>query len=825
MMRRMYPAFDRFAPAHGPLAKEAYRSLMRFAAGNDLGDYDADEYVKLIREAYLVPMRLVRRQGRGYEIAANLEGHELVRLVRPLVELQPSPALIYENLSTSVYGLVPDQIALVLIFLLILGELDIVKQRHSYRELYETLPDPLQYDKVVPCSALALEQLHELEVLCEGLHVRVPKEWTVLAQRRGVRQLREALQRHTVALRSLLVKLQQAGQAEKAAERVRQILGWEQALDKGSDPLSGFQQFLFEIGSARRFLATLAELSDLPGRLDRLLSELKRYQHLLGHPALANCADPAVAIRIEALEQPPSLEQPDALEEWLKQSRALYDEYKNIYRKGHDQWWKHLAAKPIWGWKPPAVAGSRHLGLEEALEELRSCRAQVERQRCHGLVNLDFQPLCVCGFDGRTSPAEEKLKRLEALRDRVERSVTQFFQQEAVRCQLRQWVEQGLEVNERTLAYLEGNQPYPEISNLELLDRHLAGVELVKELDAGAVVELLCERTWEKGALVDALTGLVNQLAGPRLRFRPPSEVSGLSELVVWCAEQALRYGVALPQTLGARIDSDLVDSIRPEWVSAEALVRLEKLGFGQNVIDRIITWMLDGQLKLPRRSAKDAAGCGSSPLVAAAAEVLRPSRPSSAEQLAELAEQLYRAHHAMLPIAGARWLERLESLARSAVPAVPALPEALGRYRQSQHLLIDCLGLPLLGALREQLDVLLPHWRLEETTFALVSSQSTTDACYRQLIEADFRERLEKINRIDSLLHDRYLPFDDFCRVAIAELAIACKVATTRLDAGHPLVVFADHGFRIAPDGRSYCHGGDSALERLVPVLHLVPR
>ena len=39
------------------------------------------------------------------------------------------------------------------------------------------------------------------------------------------------------------------------------------------------------------------------------------------------------------------------------------------------------------------------------------------------------------------------------------------------------------------------------------------------------------------------------------------------------------------------------------------------------------------------------------------------------------------------------------------------------------------------------------------------------------------------------------------------------------------PLLVFADHGFRIAPDGRSYVHGGSSTLERTVPVLHLLPR
>ncbi len=45
-----------------------------------------------------------------------------------------------------------------------------------------------------------------------------------------------------------------------------------------------------------------------------------------------------------------------------------------------------------------------------------------------------------------------------------------------------------------------------------------------------------------------------------------------------------------------------------------------------------------------------------------------------------------------------------------------------------------------------------------------------------------------------------------------------------TSLRSGRTLLLFADHGFRIAPDGGSFQHGGPSALERLVPVLRLEP-
>ncbi|MCZ6794862.1 MAG: hypothetical protein O7J95_14745, partial [Planctomycetota bacterium] len=86
ILGRTYPSFERFAPTYGPLPKEAYRSLMRFVSEKDLGDADADDHVKLIREAYLVPMRLMGRKGRDYVLPRNPEKNELVRLVLPMLE-------------------------------------------------------------------------------------------------------------------------------------------------------------------------------------------------------------------------------------------------------------------------------------------------------------------------------------------------------------------------------------------------------------------------------------------------------------------------------------------------------------------------------------------------------------------------------------------------------------------------------------------------------------------------------------------------------------------------------------------------------------------
>jgi hypothetical protein len=92
-------------------------------------------------------------------------------------------------------------------------------------------------------------------------------------------------------------------------------------------------------------------------------------------------------------------------------------------------------------------------------------------------------------------------------------------------------------------------------------------------------------------------------------------------------------------------------------------------------------------------------------------------------------------------------------------------------------------------------------------------------------LAESGFDRKLKKINRVDTLLHERFLPFDEFARLALAELAIACRATRARLDPRSSLLIFADHGFRLSADGRSYHHGGTSTLEQLVPILHLTPR
>ncbi|MBI4584798.1 MAG: hypothetical protein HY717_12355 [Planctomycetes bacterium] len=817
ILRRTYPAFERFAPTHGPLPLEAYRQLLRFVSEHDLGEPEAPEPVKVIREAYLVPMGLLQRQGREYVFPRDPEKNELVKLLLPLLDSQPAPKVVYEHLANPIYGLVEDQVSLLLISLLILGEIDLVKDRKSYRTHFEILPNPIQYDKIVPGSALRLEQLVELEKLLDGLQVRAPRQWTVLAQRRCAQKLREVGKERCAPLQAAILKLESLGQGGELAAKLRQVVSWWAALDKGENELQGLQQFLYEIGTSGRFLSTLAEISDLPGKVERLLAEVDRFRHLWSHPGLARFPDAEFRQRLELLGPPPRLDQIELLEQWLKQSQQLYGAYKEAYRRRHQEWWSSCSSHPIWKWQPLNLMASRHLGLEQHLKKMDVLRERAFSRRCRGLVNLDFQPACTCEFDGQSSPLRDDLLLFDRLREELQSATIHFFQQDTVRERVRRWVDEGLEVNPATLSYLEGRELLPEVKSLDLFDRYLAGMELIKEVEAEEVIGLLGEGTWDKREALAALEAFLSRFGGSRLRFKKPAPESS-SPIASWCLEQALRFGVPLPKGLSARDHRDAFQALRPEWVSAGSLERLEELGLSDPALDQIAGWLIEGRIPgIPARAA--------SPLVSAVLEILEARDPETPEELAGLAERLYRQHQRLLRAARAPWLGRLERLAAQAPrTASDDLVAALARHPNVPWLILDCLGLPLLGMLREHLESFLPHWRLASLEFARVSPQTTTDACYRQLLEAGFNQPIEKINCLDALLHQRFVPFEDLCRLGAAELGLAMKRVLSRLDPGRPLLLFADHGFRIGPDGGSFQHGGPSALERLVPVLRLEP-
>ncbi len=814
ILRQTYPLFERFAPGSGALPKEAYRQFMKFASENDLGSQDAPELVKLIREAYLVPMGLMQRKGSEYVMSPKLEGHELVRHLMPVLEHHPTPARVYQHLSAPLYGLVPDQIHLLLLVLLIQGELDIVKGEHSYREIYETLANPLQYDKILPGQALNLNQLRDLQTLCEGFRIPAPRQWSVLAQKRAVEQLRKYGSRQRDQLGAFASQLRAHGEAETLlAEVEAHALKWL-ALDKGDHELQGFQHFMHAAGSAHRFVAESNELASLPQRFERLVRESQRLRHLFGDPVFAACGDPDIATRLDALGPAPALAEPEALERWLDGARALYGSFQAWYRARHEQWRDAAGRHPIWSYRIPEVARSRHLMLSAQIQRLEGLLAEARIRRCPGLTSLEFQPSCRCGFDGSDAPLSDTLRRFEGAARQLENELALFFQQDKVKSKVREWVSQGLEMNTPTLSYVEGARPYPEVDQIPLFDQHLSGLELVHPVEAEALLSLLGDQVWEKAALMKTLDGFFER-TGHRITLRR-QESAPRMELTAWCYEQALRSGKALPAVFTPTEQTAAAGLIDPAWLSPGALSGLEELGLGEEPLLKILDLILQGAVRLPEQTP----ACGP---VAAAVDLLRPSPQATAAELAARSRRLYEQHARFIRLRPQQWLTHLDSLAGTdPADGAEALEIRLRAHTNAQWIVVDSLGLPLVETVREVLAESFPQRKLAPAEFALVSTSSSTDAFYRGILGEGLNRMFEKIDVIDRLVHERRLTMQDLDRLARAELQIALKPLLPRLDPSRPVVVFGDHGFRLSADGREFTHGGPSTLERLTAIFLL---
>ena len=816
VLRRTYPAFERFAPAHGPLPKETWLRFMRFAASEDIGAAEADDHVRLVREGYLVPMGLLRRKGAAYSTPANLDRHELVSLLRPLLEHGPSPRALHEHLAQPIYGLVEDQINLVLLFLLLQGEIDIVKGRTSYRDTFETLPNPLHYDRVIPGHGLRADQLDVLDRLCEGLQLRRPSQWSVLTQRRCAVQLGELRRARVEPLERLARQLEESEEGRVLAARLRRHIGQWNALDKGEHALQGLEHFLFEIGSPTVFLQEASTCEQMIQRVPRLLAETRRYTHLLGHPTVV------AFVQHSGTPEPggaPGLDDFHALERWIDQVEQLYSSYKQAYSERHASWWQAVAAHPIWEWQPPLLARSRHVHLDDNLLELEACRRDAVARRCRALVDLDYQPQCACGFGDDGAAIKPLLERFTALRAVIESQLRLFFQQDSVKARLRAWQRDGIEMNAGTLSYLEGRAEIPEVRDLASFDQYMSGVELTVEMEVRGVVELLQQRVWERGELLAALDRQFAGAQGRRLRFTGNAATVVPPPVLEWCAEHCVRHGVALPAGLQRRELAAVTQALRAEWIGSTALQRLGSLGLDDDGVDCILGWLLDGHVAVPDSTgAIDAA-------VAAAADLLHPCAQTTPQRLAAHSERLYHVHQRLWRLAGERWLRHLDSVAKTPLQSLPPLTELLKTQLRAQWLLIDCLGLPLLGTAQSLLAAVFAEWHQHPPQFAIVSRSTTTDGCYADLVAAGINHSFVKVDVVDALVHAEHEAFATLAGAVTSKLSAALRQLLPKLDPERTLVIFADHGFCLAANGRGYTHGGGSTLERVVPVWRLDPR
>ena len=777
MLRRRFSAFERFAPTHGPLPRDVLRLFARVALTGDMLAEEVEPAVTVVREGYLAPADLLQREGRRYRVKKRLDRHDLVAALLPLVAHAPPPQRVYDHLAAPVFGLVPDQVDALLVLLVALGEVDVLKSGRSYRELFETMPSPRQYERVTVARGLSAAELRALEQLCRGLGATVPSQWTVGTQRGAIRTVRDRLRAATAPLLELADRL---GVDSALAARLRAFAAPVELVGEGG--VAQWAPFVEAVGSVPALLSRLEELRALPARIDRQLADVQRLRHVFSQPGLREEA--------EALGEPPEPDDGDALDRWLRRALEAQRAQREAYAESHAAWWADVAAHPGWRWRAPAVASCRDAGAAEEATRLATRMVEAERRRCRALSDLTFQTRCTCGFDGQTAPAAEVLADCVALRATVERRLRAFFDDDRVRRRVAELDMPGLG------PYVAGEAPWPDIDDVASLDQHLAGVEAVRTLEFAPLEARLAAQVWTPDALVAEVRAHVGD--AERVRFVEGGRASD-GEVAAWCHRQALRTGTPLPRGLGPGLAT-----VGAGDVSPSALRRLRALGLPDSMLDQVLERVVDGAVEAPA-DADD--------LVRAAAEVAGPSRPTDPEGLATLSARLYAAHPVLSRVAGARWLRRLEALADTPLDPPPTgLPEP----DDVSWLVVDALGLPLLPAFREALPELLPAWRLERTSFATVGTVTTTAAFYEQL---GGERPLHKVDAVDRLLHERVLRFDDLVRLALAEL----RPELRRLaPGGERLLVLADHGFRLDAEGRRFTHGGASTLERTVPLLWL---
>lgn len=816
ILRRNFPGFERFAPSYGPLPKEAWIQFMRFVSSDDIGKADANDYVRLIREAYLVPMGLLRRKGTDYVVPNHLEHNELISLLIPMLNHSPSPKTVHQRFAEPIYGLVPEQTNMLLIFMSIQGEIDILKDRHSYRDSFETLPNPLSYDRIELGHALSTAQLNVLAQLCQALNIKVPKRWTVLAQKQTLEKIREKGRQLAEQLNQLLRKLNVAEEPEQTLSNrlVGHLRLWA-VLQKKGDLLFIFEEFLSAVNSIDTFLDELQNYCMLQKRLPALIDEVHRYQHLFENANYHKDLLSELSDSNQELQKPPNLNNPDKLENWLVQARILYTKTKKLYTERHRKWWNHQDSHSALHWRPPVVAESKHVGLGSRLTEIKKLQNKALRARCQGLVNLDFQPLCSCGFNGKSGPTGEILDECATLQRETDERLKEFFAQLCIKNSIASWENNGQRLQEDLSGYLSGVQEIPEIRDLSWFDQKLSGEASFADIDLGNFATLLEEKTWQPEILHKFLDDQLREYSGQRIRFVNPRQSFELGkEIISWCAEQCMKFGVPLPKGMNSKELRRISDSLRPEWVSDAALQNLEQLGLDSKGISKLLEWLINGQISMPDEKSNQ------HNILFAAQEFLYPQNHCDARSLAVISEAFYRYHTFFIGIAGNRWLDRLDELAAEPIlPKLLPLTEYLEKNQEAQWLLLDCWGLPLFDPVMEIISSVFYGWETVDIQFAIVSEKTTTDRCYMALLDTDLHHCIDKCNVIDQTLHQRSLVFPEFIKIIKTELEIALARLYDKFDPSKDLLIFADHGFRMDKAGRRFQHGGDSTLERVVPV------
>lgn len=816
VFREVFPRFEAFAPAQGPLGREAYRQLLTHAAERDLLEIRAPEWVRLIREGYLVNLRLVRRTHGDYQWSRQMDRHELVAPVLAMAEQGCAVGKVYERFQAPPLGLVPDQIHLILICLLHLGEIDILKKGHSMRDVYENHPLPIQYDRLHLGVGLSPNALRDLDRLLELMGLPRPKTWSVQAQRRVQETLMREAARRVQSLGEFLDQLVEEGAEPQLVERIEPHLDvWKSLAQASSQNLCPLQDFLSSVAPVEPFVADDTSFAGLPEQFQGLRREVDRLRHV--DARLKALDSEWLRQAMPAIPAFPGYGRLDQARQWVETVGEKHQAFQRQYRQKHDDFWRETLSHPVLRTQVPAVAHLRVLGLQSTLKGIEEARNAFQQHTCRGLSNLDFAPICHCGFDGTRAPAMQPVEQLQKLNQSLQGEIKTFFSATDVKSQVRKLSRDGILKPADVRAYLQDEAPYPDLGQITLLDQALSGVKLVHEIQMRDLLEGLDDRVWRRE---DFLVTLEARLQGQE-RFRITAAQPGAEKgLLTWCLKMCLNTGTPFPPGVAALMPGDDLEGVRPEWVSPSALRVFPELNLPRAVRSKILTWLYEGLVD----------GRAVFPDDGPVAVVQAMTKPTQAWHVDAWARQLFQSylHDSLLRDAlGTAWDGFLKQLNGAALnPPPPLLVRELEHFQGAQWIVVDALGAAIWPMMEASLAGWFPAHCPEETRWCRTESGTRTETFYVDLLDAGHVRSFEKVNAVDRLIHEREGDFVTVLEVAKAELTSGFRHLESRIDPSRTLILFGDHGFALVPEGprARFRHGGGSTAEQVVPLFVLKP-
>jgi len=812
-----FPRFETFAPSSGPLPKDLLRELQRFLTTQPITSSEAPSSIRIIQEAYLVPMKLLRRRGMQLEIAPVLEKHELIQRLLPIVEHQPKVKKIYAFFQEPVFGLVPDQVALLLIFLCHLGEIELTKAGKSYRDAYETIPNPIQYDRIQKLRQLSLEQIKDVEEICSGLQISVPKNLSSsLHLKKAIMNLKSFGSTQEDKLSGALFNLSDQPWSQSFKKRILHHLQIWKSLEKGGSEFEQIQHFLFQVARPSAFIQEHLQLQTLPQTVNKIQQDIARFRDLFQHPLIRSCPQPTLAECLERLPNPDELEALEAMQEWISQANAFYNDYCQWYRTAHDRFWSKAREPYLEGVDIDhllEISQLPSIGFEEERSKYLESIRKWQQLRCHGLRDLQFSPVCHCGFDGEQARATEHLAEAQRTLNLIWEGSKRFFQSPVILEKVKEWSEKGLDPEQRTLSYLNGKSPIPEIREPNAFREHLQGVNLVQEIPTQAFNQQFGDRTWQRDEFLRAVSSWSSSLPH-RFRFidaRTEKGTDNSRTMLDFTLQLALKTGTPLPPDF--RIKLDGMDDFNLADVSVPTLNLLDKMNLPKTLENTILQACYEDRLRLPKT-------CSSSSPVRLIQAWRNREKDSPAALGSDFVELAYMWTPRFVKLFSENWLNFIDSMANWDW-SQQQLKSILEEHLDADWVVIDGMGIFLDRMLHKVIEEKLPDYEITASGIGMSQPNSTTDGFYRELLGHNHPKSFVKFNEIDQLLHQKEKPLGELLPLVKVHLEWRMDEYISK-HRPKSLLIFADHGFRLAKNGLYFQHHGGSNLERAFPFLRL---